>query len=90
MSVDLVREFPPAAMETTAGTVHVHVRGAEMHTSWLHIYRLRPVEVVVTRADGRVDRAAVTDPGGRVAARLITAGASVAALSWLIRRRLAR
>ncbi len=90
MSVDLVRAFPPAELQTPVGSVHVHVRGTALRTSWLHVYRLRPVEVVVTRADGRVDRAAVTDPGGRVLPRLLAAGASVAALLWLIRRRLAR
>ena len=92
MGVDLFREieFPPAELETGAGTVQIRVRGVELHGRSLHFHRLRPVAVIVRRADGREDRAEVTDPSGHTLRRMLTAAAGVAALSLLIERKLAR
>ena len=85
MGADLLREieFPPAELETSAGTVQVRVRGVALHGRRLHFHRLRPVAVLVRRSDGREDRAEVTDPSGRTLRRMLAAGAGVAALSLL-------
>lgn len=92
MGLGLFREieFPPAHVETGGGTVQVHVRGIELHRQGLHFHRLRPVAVLVSRADGRQDHADVIDPSARPLRRMLAAGAAVAALSLLIERKLAR
>jgi hypothetical protein len=86
MGVDLQRqsEIPPAEIETGLGTVRVHVRSATLEMSCLQFYRMRPVAVVVTRADGREDRAEVSDIEGRVVRNLVMAGAGVTMLSCLL------
>lgn len=70
--------YESTTLATPAGEVHVRARGFILQTPWCTLRRLRPVQVVVTRADGRQERAAVDDPGARTMSRLIALGAFVA------------
>lgn len=92
MSVQLRRnaEIPPFRLETSAGTVEVHVRGALLQAPGVQFGRLRPVEVVVTRTDGRVDRADVPDGGGGAVRQMLAIGTGIAALAILAERILKR
>ena len=92
MPVELLRdaEIPPARIETSAGTVEVQVRGSLLRAPGIQVAWLRPVDVVVTRPDGRSDRAEVLDSGGRVVRWMLVGGAVVAALALLAERKLKR
>ena len=78
--------YESSPLPTTAGAVRVRARGINWRTPRGSLRRLRPVEVRVTRPDGRCDRLPVNDPNGRTLYRFTAIGAFVALAALCIER----
>ena len=78
--------YDSSPVPTAGGAARVRARGIQWETRWGSLRRLRPIEVRVTRPDGRCDRLPIDDPNGRTLYRFTAVGACVALTALCIER----